>query len=155
MGFFLDTYRSSFCAFWRSGYLAEASFLVLKLNSCLFYEGLCGNTDIISRATVVHNWTSGVLVVNMEIALSSGFCIFLELWSHFWQWKSRNNSLTLFTFPLASLLASNMDCFSCEQEFFTLAGYEARPVAALVLFLKDYFLLLNLFLCFLQIEMLW
>lgn len=36
-----------------------------------------------------------------------------------------------------------------------LAGYEARPVAALVLFLKDYFLLLNLFLCFLQIEMLW
>lgn len=155
MVFFLDTYLSSFYAFWRTGYLAKRTFLVLKLNTYLFYEGLCGNTDIISRAPAVHNWTFSILVVDIEIALSSGFCVFLELWSHFWQWKPRNNSLTLFKFPQASLLASNMDCFSCEQEFFTLAGYEARPVAPLVLFLKDYFLLLNLFLCFLQIEMLW
>lgn len=156
MVFFLDAYLSSFCAFWRTGYLAKRTFLGLKLSIYLFYEGLCGNIDIISRATAVHNWTFSVLVVDIEIALSSGFCVFLQLWSHFWQWKPRNNSLTLFKFPQASLLASNMDCFSCEQEFFMLAGYEARPVAARVLLLKDFFfLLLNLFLCFLEIEMLW
>lgn len=76
---FLDIYLSSFCAFWRTGCLAKRTFLGLKLNIYLFYIGLCGNIDIISRATAAHNWTFGVLVVNIEIALSSGFCVFLEL----------------------------------------------------------------------------
>lgn len=59
--------------------LPKRTFLGLKLNIYLFYEGLCGNTDIISRATAMHNWAFGVLVVNIEIAWSSGFCVFLEL----------------------------------------------------------------------------
>lgn len=116
----------------------------------LFSAGLCGNTHIISRVTAMHNCTFRVLVVEIEIAMSSGFCVFLELWSHFCLWKPRNNSLTLFKFPQASLFAFNMDCFSCKQEFFALAGYEARPVATFVLFLKDHFLWLNLFLCSLR-----